>query len=443
MKKFSDVFDKSVLTKSLTALLTAVFALGMIFYIAYHIADRFETDLTLLNAETKTVVRNISADAYIFRDETVLRTSGMVSGSITPAVHNGEKIAVGDRVADIYNYTSPDIENRIAEIDRQILLLEQTRSEDMSVLNTSGLDSEIYRGVENIRRNSENGSCGDALAYRAELLVSIKKKEILTGGVQNFNEQIRLLTEERASLTAQLGTRLESVSASSAGYYYAEVDGYEMLFRAEGLEGITYDGFMQLIEEEPANVAGAAGKVASDFRWYIACPMTKADSAYFAEGLRYDVTFPYNNKTLTMTLWSVIGEPGGSEAVAVFECRTLPYDFDYLRMQPVQICATDYTGFEIPVSAIRIVDGYEGVFVLDEVTVDFRRVNIVYEYDGTYLCTGGSLLPEEAETAAASEGTEGETAEPEGKKPPEYAWIRRNDIIITEGKDLYIGKVIG
>ena len=55
MKKFSDVFDKNYLLKTLTTLLTAIFALGMIFYISFHIADRFDTELSLLNAEEKTV----------------------------------------------------------------------------------------------------------------------------------------------------------------------------------------------------------------------------------------------------------------------------------------------------------------------------------------------------------------------------------------------------
>ncbi|MBE6599075.1 MAG: hypothetical protein E7638_06500 [Ruminococcaceae bacterium] len=415
----------------------------MIFYISYHIADRFETELSLLNAANKTVVKNISADAYIFRDETLLYTTGQVNGSVTPAVHSGEKIAAGDRVADIYNHTSPDIENRIAEIDRQILLLEQSRSEDVSVLNSAGLDSEIYKNVENIRRNSEKGNFGDALNHRTELLVSIKKKDILTGGVSDFNEQIRLLESERADLTKQLGTRLESVVSPSAGYYFSEVDGYEGLFTASCLEGITYEDFSALIEKEPVTSGReAAGKITKDFRWYAACPMTKAEAAYFEKGLSYSVSFPYNNRSLNMKLYSVIDEPGGAGAVAVFECGTLPYDFDYLRMQPVQICATDYTGFEIPVSAIRIVDGYEGVFVLDEVTVDFRRVNVVYEYDGYFLCTGGSVLPEEEASEVPLSSAE-ESDDAVENAVPVYRWIARNDIIITEGTDLYIGKVIG
>ncbi len=426
MKKFTDIFDKNYLIKVCTTLMTATFALGAIFYISYHIADRFEEDLSLLDAEEKTVVKNILADAYVFRDEIVLHTSGFYDGSVTPAVADGEKIAIHERVADVYNYTSPDVEKRIAEIDRQILLLEQSRSENVSVQNTAGLDSEIYKNIDAIRTKSENGAYGEALAYRAELLVSIKKKEILTGAIENPDEEIRLLLDERAELTARLGTRLESVESSAAGYFYSKVDGYERIFTTEALEGLNYDGFMQLTEAEAEPISSsAAGKIAVDFRWYIACPMTKADSAYFEEGVSYSVVFPYNTTTLKVKLYSVIGEPGGSDAVVVFECRTLPENFEYLRVQPVQISATNYIGFEIPVTAIRMVDGYEGVYVLDEVTVEFRRVTILYEYDEYFLCVGNTVQPDDSE------------------EEEKYSWIKRNDIIITEGKDLEVGKVIG
>lgn len=441
MKKFTDIFDKNYLIRALTAFLTAMFALGMIFYISYHLADRFKADLKLINAEEKTVVRHIQSSAYLFRDEIVLYTSGRNTGCVTPAVSDGERVSINQRVADLYNYTSPEAEKRIAEIDKQIDLLEQSKIENLAVQNTSGLDSEIYQKIETIRRNSEEGRYGDALSLRADLLVSIKKKEILTGGVQNFEGQIDLLLAERAELTAKLGTCLESVVSPCAGYFYSEVDGYEGIFDVKKLDSLTYDDFVQLAEAEASPVnSSAAGKIARDFRWYIACPMTKADASYFEMGQYYKVAFPYNNTTLNMKLTSVIGEAGGDGAVAVFECRMLPEIFDYSRMQPVQICATDYTGFEIPVSALRVEKGMEGVYVLDEVTIRFRRVNIVYEYDGYYLCVGSVDAPVDV---PSEEPEVAETLIDGSPKEEEYSWIRRNDIIITEGKDLYIGKVIG
>lgn len=48
-------------------------------------------------------------------------------------------------------------------------------------------------------------------------------------------------------------------------------------------------------------------------------------------------------------------------AVAVFRCEDMPSGFDYTRMQPVKISAVEYTGYEVPADAVRVVDGYEGV----------------------------------------------------------------------------------
>ena len=71
------------------------------------------------------------------------------------------------------------------------------------------------------------------------------------------------------------------------------------------------------------------------------------------------------------------------------------------------------------------------MYILDEVTVDFRRVHIVYEGDGYYIVTG--------EDPAAAD-----TTDPDAETADEcpYGWIRMNDVVIAEGRGLYVGKVV-
>ena len=103
-------------------------------------------------------------------------------------------------------------------------------------------------------------------------------------------------------------------------------------------------------------------------------------------------------------------------------------------MQPVQIHTAEYRGFEIPQSALRILDGWEGVYILDEVTVDFRRVHIAYEGDGYYIVTGD-------DGSALSVETGDDTATDTADECP-YGWIQMNDVVIAEGRGLYVGKVV-
>ncbi len=424
--RFFDIFNKQYLKRTLVTLCSGLLALGIIFYISYHLTDSFDTPLGLQNAVYVDENKTIHADGYILREETVLYASTTGTGSVTPAVSDGQRLARYDRAADIYEGTSPDILARIQEIDSQLILLEKSEADDVSQMNTSGLDAAIFQNVQNIRAQVEDGAFGEAVTMRTSFLVNIKKREILGGSITDYASQIALLQEEKRNLKSQLGACLETFYAPKSGYYFspASVDGYESVFDAEKLTGMTYDEFMTLIQAEPkapSRSTQCVGKLVTDFRWYLACPISKIEAAELQDGYSYTVIFPYNgNKSLTLTLETVIPELPGTGAVAVFVCEAIPDGFDYTRMQPVQIYTADYRGFSVPVSAVRMLDGYEGVYVLDEVTVVFKRILIVYEGDGYYICVEG---------------------EPDEKSP--YGWLQMNDVIITEGTELEVGKVVG
>ena len=95
--------------------------------------------------------------------------------------------------------------------------------------------------------------------------------------------------------------------------------------------------------------------------------------------------------------------------------------------------------------AVHIVDhfeknGIEPAFILDEVTVAFRRVSVVGESGGYFLCevvTEDILeIPEETTEETTAETTpETETLE----EAPYYPYLKENDVIITGGTGLYVG----
>ena len=168
MRKFTELFDKTYLQKWLVSVLSGLLALGLMVYIAYHIYDIFSPELELVDAVPKTITETITSDAYIMRKETPLY-SGVSSGSVAPAIHDGGRIAVGAKIADVYSVSSPDIENRLAEIDEQITLLEgnSSYSSNRSVQSTAGIESEIFDNIFTIRKHCTSGNYSDALSMRS------------------------------------------------------------------------------------------------------------------------------------------------------------------------------------------------------------------------------------------------------------------------------------
>ena len=131
--------------------------------------------------------------------------------------------------------------------------------------------------------------------------------------------------------------------------------------------------------------------------------------------------------------------------MVILRCETVPSAFDFTRMQKVLISTVEYSGFELPVTALRVVDGYRGVYVQDGVTVRFRRVNVIHESeDGTVICTGNAqeneAIREEVRLANLRTGKAGAYDETSFGT---YYWIEENDVVIVGGRDLYSGKIVG
>lgn len=445
MKKKS-AFDTTYLTRLAVYVMTAVLAFGIIVYTVYHLFGRFSPGLELIDAVPKTVSKTVSAYAYVMRDETPVYATGISGGSVAPAVRDGSHVSLYSKLADVYSDSSPDAENRLTELDEQIALLEKNRSSNRSVQSTSGLDADIYNELFTIRSHCEDGDYSDALALRTELLVSIKKRAILTGEITDYDSQIAMLEGEKASLRSALGANLGSVYSPTTGYFFADNDGYGSIFSSDRVDSMTFDDFVVMTETDPVTESGlCVGTLVSDYKWYIACIMDKTDAAGLAESYSCDVMFRYSGKQLEMEVYRIIPETPGDRSVVVFECGKMPVNFDYTRMQPVDIVTATYTGYEIPSSAVRVVGGFQGVYVKDEVTIEFRRIHVLYDNDGKLICSG---KPDELRYEREADGSyrldevTGQRIERRDVNDETYPWIEQNDIVVVGGTELYSGKTI-
>ncbi len=421
--KNKEIFEKRYLTRVAAYVLTAAVAIGVMIFLGYHVVERFSPGLELVDAVPTTVTKTIDVDGYIMRDEEALYASTATDGSVVPAVSNGGRVAVGNKIVDVYSEASADIELRLSEIDEQIALLQKSRSENRSVQSATGIESQIYDTVSSIRGHAEKGDYADALSLRVSLLVDIKKKDILTGVITDYDAQISQLQSEKNQLKSTLGRCLETVYSGKSGYYFSDYDGYGNTFDPDRIDGMTYEQFVDMTGAEPYySLRLCIGAMVNDYKWYIACPMTRGEANSFEAGRKYSVDFSYSNESLAMTVERVINDTESDGSIVVFSSEKMPLNFDYTRMQPVKISVQDYTGFKIPVSAVRVIDGYQGVYVKDEVTIEFRRVNVIYEDGGYMICTGNP--------------------NPDGDEEEAYAWIKQNDIVVVSGTELYSGKVV-
>ena len=402
---------------------TIAVAAAALAYLGYHFFEGFSADIETEYATLVTDSDVVPLDAYIMRSESVIFAASATSGhSVGYVFSDGTKVHGGQVVANIYTGDGSSDE-AIVDLDRRIDLLESSNLTDgMTSSDTYVIDSKIQNYYYLIHQSTLLGNYSNLTKRRDELLTLINKRRILTGVTTGYSDRIESLTAERALLSAGQDTIAESVEVPYAGYFYSTTDGYESTFSASKVESLTLAEFDKMLSSQPTRYSDrAVGKMVSDFNWYIVCETTRDSLRYFTKGYSYYVNFPYNDDiSIKMTLSNVVSEVGSDRVLLVLETERIPEDFSFRRMQPVDLVRSSYTGYRVPISAARLVDGKQGVYIMIGNTIEFREIDILLEMDGYYI-----------------------VAEQDPVNDPDYASkLGLYDQIVVSGKNLYDGKLI-
>lgn len=393
-------------------------------YLGYHFIDSFGTEITTETALLVTENDIAQYDGFIFRTETVVYSEN--SGGVGYLCTDGTKIRNGSDVASIYGSsanTNESVRNQIIELDRSIDLLNE--SNDVSGLaasDTATLDARINQYYRIIRETTEQGDYKNISKRRDEFLTLLNKRQIISGRIDSFDSIISDLGAERELLTASLDSISETVSSPVSGFFYSSLDGYEATLTGDAARGMTLESFDTLLSTEPAEYPSTAvGKVATEFEWYLTVETTRSEIHNYNKGYFYPVRFPYNNDIeIKMELCDIISSEDSNRVLLMFMSREVREDFSFRRMQPVEVVRKSYSGYKVPASAVRIIDGVKGVFILTGRTVYFRQIETVYEANGYCI--------------VKTRDTEND--------PDYYKKLALYDHVITAGKDLYDGKMI-
>ncbi len=408
-------------------ILTAVISLLVIAYLVYHLIGGFDVKLETLAVEEATQQDTLALDVYIMRNEKILYAS--TKGDVNYLYNDGEKVAKNTAVADIYaENTSSSIRSRIIEIDRKINLLKNSNISPNSLSSdTSAIDKKIWQMFYTVTGKIEEGDLSYASLKYDDFLVMLNQRRIIVRTVKDYNSQITKLQGERDALMAQLNDVIDTVYTDESGYVYSALDGYEEIFDGSKASGLTISGFHEMISSEPETGTVTPGKyeigkLVTNYVWYIACEINIDLLHYFETGASYPVIFPYNSDTtINMELDRIVTSNESDTIVLIFKTGTIPDNFNYLRLQTVNLVLTSHTGFKVPTSSVRIVDGKQGVYVLSGNMVKFKLIDPLFESNGYFI--------------VAEDGSE-------FIENSDYGYISANDLLIIKGKNLYDGKII-
>lgn len=401
--------------KSLTGGRVLAFALLSIFAV-YFIYQAFASlmPLTTGTAVYYTAYDGIQTTATIIRDETVITDSS--SGVRYFVVEDGEKVSKGGVIANVYAgqqdaQTFADIsalEKQIASL-QDIQAYNNTEALDMDLLNNR-IDASLFSLMSACQNGIFTGTSDD----RDELFKYLNRKKTALGEETDYSAVTASLSARLADLKASAPAAVSKITSAVSGYFVSTADGFEKVLTPDTAKSMTPEQLGSL-QAQPAD-SSAVGKIVSDYTWYMSCIIPLKESAAFKVGDTVKIRTALPSAAELKVTVEAINLGSDDDVLMVLSCYNMNGELATVRSIPITVVTGEYAGLRISNSAVRIVDGKTGVYVISGMQARFVEVNILHTAGGYTLC-------EMNNTNSTDQ-------------------LRLYDEVIEKGRNLYDGKII-
>ncbi len=350
---------------------------------------RTETAYLSVGTDSETV------QGVFIRDEEVLTYDG--SGVISYSVSDGAKLGIGSEIACIYA-TEKQIETqqRIASLEESLSLLERISNPGtLETAQPSNLSSLFTENYKSFLYQREQGNLSSIAEEREEMLVLLSTYQLVTGSDTDYSDKIASIESEIQALKLTTEAPIDTITAERSAYFVSYADGYESSLTLDAIDSLTAEDILAVTDTGKYD-GNAIGKLIDGYTWVLAAVVDNSLKEYEV-GNTVTLKFSSTSTTVTGEISSLDASSGSDQTVIVITCETLTYDLVQHRVDTVEIIRAEYSGIQVPRSALRFAEltedicdedgevigqetiSYRGVYILNGEQAEFRKLDVIYE----------------------------------------------------------------
>lgn len=418
----------------LKKIISALIAVLLLVYVGNQIYNANYAQVKTETASYADPSDTVQTTAFIIRNEQVI--SNTSSGVVGYTVSNGSKVANKEPIANLYNSAKDatvqqQLENLNSEIER---LTKLSNPGDTYAVKPDLLDKQIDLKFTELLENYQSRDCSQLSQTREDLLYLLNERQIVTGKEQNFNKRLAALNSQKTALAA--GSKsIGTIISPASGYFINKADGYETVFDYDHVDKLTVSDLKAKQSQKVAPPNNAIGKVCQAYDWYVACVLPAESAEKLKHVDNVNVTLPFAlSKSIPAQVVAVNQVNKDAEGAVILKCSYMSSELAAIRNETVQIQIDDYSGIRISQKAIHFANTYtgrngktvtsknavKGVYVMHGSQIEFVQIFPIFSSGSYVICND----------------------EPDEKDILTRSTLKLYDEVVTEGTDLYDGKVV-
>lgn len=362
-------------------IISIVLAAVVLAYVLFSVIFKAGSSYALTSAVRCEVGDGMTVSGFVVRDEKVLTAEGSV---VVCELESGARIGAGQTVATVYRTAEERARRQeLTKLTAELAQLEYA-SENLGTRDDEALDLQIKELLVRSAQQVRTGTLSAARQTAERAQPMVLRRSVTEDDGTRINQRIGELKNriEELSAATSLGT---GITVTTSGYFSEAADGLEGTLTPEAAQEMTVAQLRALQNETAAAPAQAIGRLVLGQKWYLLTEVPSAQLEGHYEGDSLTASFAGENlQNVSMTIERIGDDENGSR-ILLLSCERLMQEVVSLRRVTADIVFQTYSGLSIEPQALYYVDGSAGVYVREGVRARFKKVKILFEYDGGYV----------------------------------------------------------
>jgi len=353
-------------------------AILVAFFVLKNLYSFFINNYQFELASEGNITESIDMNGMILHNETVLKAD--TAGKVIFNCYDNERVHVGSDVASIFSGTVDDsLQYQLDDINTQISDMQNiSNSATYYIADSSQQKQQIVNSAKNIITN--------ALASNFEGISTEKRSMadlVDNSTVEQKQQKLQDLQNQKTSLEAQISANKKDITAPVSGVFISKIDGYENLFdinqRGSVLPSqINFDPNKKALIQTNVNVGDPVCKVVDNYTWYYLGIVDTKFASQASIGDTVTISFPNLSGAVVNASIDNINQDENGKSVIVLLCEQDVAESYTVRETEAVMQFKTYSGIKLAQSAIHVVDGNTGVYIVQNNLATFKKVNVLY-----------------------------------------------------------------
>lgn len=320
-------------------------------------------------AEYGKIENNMEVKGYVVRDEKVFKSIG--EGDVKYFVSEGEKVAKGEKLAEVYlddldEKSRKDLESINLRLEN---IKEKQNDTNIFQRDIEKLESQIENLIKFIQKDIKNKKYDRIKIKKEELEDLLNKQSVIVGEKSFSGKNINQLEEQKNELEYKINSSVQTIYSDSPGFIAMGSDGFEDLLNYNTLHEIDSDMLKMLenaeldIPSKNINEGSPVIRIIENYRWGLIVKLDTKEVKNIEIGDTVKIRPVNQNNELKAKVKNVIKE--GNEIIILFNVNEFIDNIYNIRTLNVEIIRSRHEGVMINNSSIIEKDGVKGVYTLD------------------------------------------------------------------------------